>query len=159
LARSSPATPARPAPARRLPRAPRPLGPALRARTGVGSFPRVVSPSGSARSRARGVPEAGHRLVDQIADFLRALPALPVPRGDSPDAIRALLPAGSLPEEGRPEGELLDEAARLLFDHSLFNGHPRFWGYVTSSAAPLGALGDLLAAAVNPNLGAFGLSP
>ena len=47
-------------------------------------------------------------------------------------------------------GALLDEAARLLFEHSLFNGHPRFFGYITSSPAPIGALGDLLAAAVNP---------
>ena len=50
---------------------------------------------------------------------------------------------------------LLDEAADLLFGHSLFNGHPRFFGYITSSPAPIGALGDLLAAAVNPNVGAW----
>ena len=37
----------------------------------------------------------------------------------------------------------------LLFDHSLFNGHPRFYGYITSSAAPIGMLAELLAAAVN----------
>jgi glutamate/tyrosine decarboxylase-like PLP-dependent enzyme len=54
---------------------------------------------------------------------------------------------------------LLDEAAQLLIEHSLFNGHARFWGYITSSAAPIGALADLLAAAVNPNVGAFGLAP
>ena len=54
---------------------------------------------------------------------------------------------------------LLDHAASLLFDHSLFNAHPRFWGYVTSSAAPIGALGELLAATVNPNCGAWLLSP
>jgi glutamate/tyrosine decarboxylase-like PLP-dependent enzyme len=47
----------------------------------------------------------------------------------------------------------------LLFDHSLFNGHPRFWGYITSSAAPIGALADLLASAVNANVGAWVLSP
>ncbi len=54
---------------------------------------------------------------------------------------------------------MLNHAAGLLFDHSLFNAHPRFWGYVTSSAAPIGALGELLAAAVNPNCGAWLLSP
>jgi aromatic-L-amino-acid decarboxylase len=32
-------------------------------------------------------------------------------------------------------------------------------GYITSSAAPIGALADLLAAAVNPNVGAQILSP
>ncbi|MGV7223301.1 MAG: pyridoxal phosphate-dependent decarboxylase family protein [Nitrospinales bacterium] len=46
-----------------------------------------------------------------------------------------------------------------MFEHSLFNGHPRFWGYITSSAAPIGALADLLTAAVNPNVGAWLLSP
>ena len=53
----------------------------------------------------------------------------------------------------------MNRAADLLFEHSLFNGHPRFWGYITSSAAPIGALGELLAAAVNPNVGAWLLSP
>jgi glutamate/tyrosine decarboxylase-like PLP-dependent enzyme len=46
-----------------------------------------------------------------------------------------------------------------LFEHSLFNGHPRFFGYITASPAPIGILGDLLAAALNPNCGAWALSP
>ena len=41
----------------------------------------------------------------------------------------------------------------------MFNGHPRFMGYITSSAAPLGSLAELLAATVNPNCGSWGLSP
>jgi glutamate/tyrosine decarboxylase-like PLP-dependent enzyme len=44
-------------------------------------------------------------------------------------------------------------------DHSLLNGHPKFFGYITSSPAPIGALADLLAATVNPNVGANILSP
>jgi glutamate/tyrosine decarboxylase-like PLP-dependent enzyme len=51
------------------------------------------------------------------------------------------------------------EAAELLIAHSLFNGHPRFFGYITSSATPIGALADLLASAVNCNVGAWKLSP
>src|SRR5262249_25623340 len=46
-----------------------------------------------------------------------------------------------------------------LFAHSLFNGHPRFFGYITAAPAPIGILGDFLAAAVNPNVGAWSLSP
>ena len=102
--------------------------------------------------------EAGHRLVDEIAAFLDSLPRRPVTRDEPPGALRALLPA-ELANEGVPPGELLAEAAPLLFDHSLLNGHPMFLGYITSSAAPIGALGDLLAAAVNPNVGAWQLSP
>ena len=48
---------------------------------------------------------------------------------------------------------------RRCFEHSLFNGHPRFFGYITSSPAPIGALGDLLAGAINRNTGPFTLSP
>ena len=47
----------------------------------------------------------------------------------------------------------------LLTAVSLYNGHPKFLGYVTSSPAPVGMLADLLAAAVNPNVGAWTLSP
>jgi hypothetical protein len=52
-----------------------------------------------------------------------------------------------------------DKAAELLFDHSVFNGHSRFMGYITFSAASIGALGDVLAAAINPNVGSSQLAP
>ena len=102
----------------------------------------------------------GHRLVDQIGDFLEALPNRPVTPAESPETVRSLLDAGrKLPEYGADASELVSSAADLLFAHSLFNGHPRFLGYITSSAAPIGALADFLAAAVNPNAGAWKLSP
>lgn len=101
----------------------------------------------------------GHRLVDQIAEFLDGLPQRLVTPADSPQALREMLGSGKLPERGAPAQSLMEEAAGLLFDHSLFNGHPRFWGYITSSAAPIGALADLLAGAINQNVGAFILSP
>ena len=61
--------------------------------------------------------------------------------------------------EGEDPARLVEESAELLLQHSLFNGHPRFFGYITSSAAPIGALGEMLAAAVNPNVGGWPLSP
>ena len=89
-----------------------------------------------------------------------AVPDGPVTRDESPADVRAALGASApLPERGTDARLLLDEARELLFDHSLFNGHPRFFGYITSSPAPIGMLGDLLAAAVNPNVGAWALSP
>jgi glutamate/tyrosine decarboxylase-like PLP-dependent enzyme len=103
--------------------------------------------------------QLGHMLVDQIADFLQSLPQRPVTTADSPQDVRRLIGAGAIPEHGAPAQRLIEETAALLFNHSLFNGHPRFWGYITSSAAPIGALADLLASAVNPNVGAFILSP
>lgn len=103
---------------------------------------------------------AGHQLVDRIADFLDSLGTRRVTPGESPAKVREVLRAERpLPVDGVPASELLDRAADLLFEHSLFNAHPRFWGYVTSSAAPVGALGELLASAVNANCGAWLLSP
>ena len=102
---------------------------------------------------------AGHDLIDAIADFLNSLPDRPVGPGETPAEVRRVLGNASLPEEGTSPHQLLNETANLMFEHSLFNGHPRFWGYITSSAAPIGALADLLAAAVNPNVGGWLLSP
>ena len=102
----------------------------------------------------------GHRLVDQLAEFLESMPRGPVTRNESPSAVRdALDLTGPLPELGTDPGPLLEQTAQLLFDHSLFNGHPRFFGYITAPPAPIGILGDFLAAAVNPNVGAWTLSP
>jgi aromatic-L-amino-acid/L-tryptophan decarboxylase len=98
---------------------------------------------------------AGRQLVERIADFLCTLPDHPVVPNESPGVIREALGTGSVPEEGAEAKDLLDEAADLLFAHSTFNGHPRFWGVITSSAAPIGALGELLAASINPNMGGW----
>ena len=102
---------------------------------------------------------AGHALVDRIADLLASMGDRPVAPSTSPSAIRARLGDGRLPENGADAGTLVDQATTLLFDHSTFNGHPRFFGYITASGAPIGILGDMLAAAVNPNVGSWSLSP
>jgi aromatic-L-amino-acid decarboxylase len=102
----------------------------------------------------------GNQLVDRIAGFLETLAQRPVTPGESPSVVRDALGAKrGLPQQGTDPARLLDRASDLLIDHSLFNAHPRFWGYVTSSAAPIGVLGELLAAAMNPNCGAWLLSP
>src|SRR5262245_9180808 len=104
--------------------------------------------------------EVGHRLVDQLAEFLESLPQRPVTHDESPSAVRAALDLDrALPEQGTPAGALIEKTASLLFDHSLFNGHPRFFGYITAAPAPIGILGDFLAAAVNANVGGFLLAP
>jgi aromatic-L-amino-acid decarboxylase len=102
---------------------------------------------------------AGYKVVDQLANFLELLPLQPITPGESPSDIRKLLGEKSLPGDGVALENLLDETIELLVNHSLFNGHPRFWGYITSSAAPLGAFGDFIAAMINSNVGAWILSP
>jgi len=102
----------------------------------------------------------GHDLVDRVAEHLSSLPSRRVTAAASGDDVRHRLPPGDrLPDDATDPGELLQEVSAQLFEQSLFNGHPRFFGYITSSASPIGILGDLLAAAVNPNVGARTLSP
>ncbi len=102
----------------------------------------------------------GHDLVDRIAEFLASIRERRVTPGETAPEVRAALDAArSLPDDGADAGRLLEHAAHLVFRHSTLNGHPRFFGYITSSAAPIGALADLLASSVNPNLGGWSLAP
>lgn len=102
----------------------------------------------------------GHDLVDSIAGFLASIRERPVTRAESPEEIRAALAANDgLPEEGKDPGALLRDTTNLLMAHSLFNGHPRFYGYISSGAAPIGVLAEFLAAAINANVGAWKLAP
>src|SRR5262245_18893006 len=79
--------------------------------------------------------EIGHQLIDQLADFLGDLPSLPVTPGETPADVRnAIASARPLPETGGDAAAITASAAELLTAHSLFNGHPRFFGYITSSA-------------------------
>ncbi len=101
----------------------------------------------------------GYSLIDAIARFIDTIDEKPVTTGESPSQIEQILGNPSLPENGRAASTLLSETTELLMKHSLLNGHPKFLGYITSSAAPIGALADLLAATINPNVGANILSP
>jgi aromatic-L-amino-acid/L-tryptophan decarboxylase len=106
--------------------------------------------------------ELGHRLVDDVAELLAELrspasrPVVPV---QTIADVQAAVGNDALPEHGSPAGEVLRAATDLLIQRSLLIGHPRFLGYVCGAPAPLGVLGELLAAGVNPNLGGWPLSP
>jgi glutamate/tyrosine decarboxylase-like PLP-dependent enzyme len=102
----------------------------------------------------------GHRLVDDIADLLDSLPTRAITTGLTPAESRKLVGSTNpLPQQGSDPETLLSRATYLLMKDSLYNGHPRFLGYITAAPAPIGMLADLLAAAVNPNVGGWKLSP
>lgn len=101
----------------------------------------------------------GYELIDSISDFFDDISEKPVTTSKSPKELQKVLGSLSLPENGMPAEKLLSKTSKLLFDNSLFNGHPKFFGFITSSAAPIGALADLLASSVNANVGGQILSP
>ena len=101
----------------------------------------------------------GYQLINDISEFIENINERPVTKGLGPKQIINELGTGSLPLNGVPASDLISKTTDLLFNNSLLNGHPKFLGYITSSAAPIGTLADMLAATVNPNVGAHLLSP
>ena len=102
--------------------------------------------------------DIGHQLIDDIANFISSIAEHPVTTSPLPHALQEKLPQ-SMPVKGMDPSVLVRETWELMVNNSLFNGHPRFWGYITSSPTPVGMLGDLIASAINSNCGAFVLSP
>jgi glutamate/tyrosine decarboxylase-like PLP-dependent enzyme len=102
----------------------------------------------------------GHALVERLADHIGSIPGKRVMPAEGPAEIRRALAAeAGLPETGSDAAALLQRTTDLLAEYSTHIGHPRFLGYITSGGTPLGALGDLLAAVINPNVGAWKLAP
>ncbi len=103
--------------------------------------------------------EIGYRLIDTISEFYDSINEKPVTKGETPKQILAILGNPSLPVNGTHVSELFNKTSDLLLNHSLLNGHPKFFGYITSSPTQIGALADMLASVVNANVGANILSP
>jgi aromatic-L-amino-acid decarboxylase len=92
-----------------------------------------------------------HRAVDDGFDWLSSIRDRPVWR-PTPDAIVANL---HQPLPRTPQGA--ERAYRDFLDwvlpYPMGNVHPRFWSWYMGNGTPLGAIGDFLAAIVNPNMG------
>ena len=101
----------------------------------------------------------GYELIDKIAEFINTIDKKTVTTSKSNLEISELIGNSPLPENGSSPDELLARTTDILMENSLLNGHPKFMGYITSSPTPIGALADLLAATINPNVGAQILSP
>ena len=101
----------------------------------------------------------GHELIDQLSQFLASIENLPLTNAETPDQLQEVLGKISLAENGVEAKSLIKDITQTLIEHSLFNGHPGFMGYITSSALPIGALADLIASTINQNVGGWRLSP
>lgn len=92
----------------------------------------------------------GHRAVELAAAHLEGLPAGPVFRRMQ-ESERGIIENSALPNAPLSGEQVLDFVAAHVLPHPMGNGHPRFFGWVNSPPDPLGALMDLLAAAMNPS--------
>ena len=107
----------------------------------------------SARAR-----ELGGELVEIWTELLARMPELPVGREFRADEVRErIVPA--VPGEGMTNAELVAYLRELVFENSIYPGHPGFSAYVSGAGTVPGAGADLIASALNQNLGGFRLSP
>lgn len=98
-----------------------------------------------------GMKALGHRMVDEMMEYLRDVRERPAWKPVATSAKEAL----SRPMPKAPEGA--ERAYRDFVEHVLpypeGNIHPRFWAWVIGTGTPLGALSEMLAATMNPNCG------
>jgi glutamate/tyrosine decarboxylase-like PLP-dependent enzyme len=97
-------------------------------------------------------------IVDIWVELLERMRALPVARPVSAADV-ARETAFPVPEQPLAVAELTDLLRPLVLEHSTLCGHPGFMAYVSGSGTVPGAAADLLAAALNPNVGGWMLSP
>ena len=100
----------------------------------------------------------GHGLIDLIADYLRDMEERPLFTKASPAEIEGLFDE-SVPRRGREAREVIEELKERLLPHCTHVSHPGYFGLITPSPAPMGILGDLLASALNQNVGAWTIGP
>jgi len=93
---------------------------------------------------------AGHEAVEMAAEHLKGIAARPVFQPMSPPERDALL-ARPLPESPLAAGEILRFIRESILPHPMGNGHPRFFGWVNSPPAPIAAIAELLACALDPS--------
>jgi aromatic-L-amino-acid decarboxylase len=98
------------------------------------------------------------RTVQLWNRWLGRLPDLPVSPGVTPAQVRDAL-TRDIPDEPMPEDELFAHLRDMIFDWSVYPGHPRFMAYVSGAGTVPGAAAEFLAAGVNMNAGGFQLSP
>lgn len=100
----------------------------------------------------------GHRLVDQLADYLTRATrgdAMPVLPPTAPDAMRLQWPSKFAEAPTANFGELV---ARVLAGSNHLH-HPRYVGHQVTSPLPVAALCELVAGLLNNGMAVYEMGP
>ena len=97
--------------------------------------------------------EAGHQLIDWIADYRTRVGEFPVMSRVQPGEVRAMLP-GKPPEVSEAFDAILGDLDRIIVPGLSHWQHPNFYGYFPANSALASVLGDYL----STGLGVLGLS-
>ncbi|MSO53500.1 MAG: aspartate aminotransferase family protein, partial [Acidobacteria bacterium] len=97
--------------------------------------------------------QAGHALIDWIADYRATVESRPVMAQSAPGEIKAMLPPAP-PKQGEPFAAIAADIDRVVMPGITHWQHPRFFGYFPSNGTFASLLGDLLSS----GLGVIGLA-
>ena len=100
----------------------------------------------------------GERALELWEELLRELPELPVRREHPVEEVHAALSL-EIPEQPLDDDQIAAHLRTLVMEHSTYTTHPGFFAYVIGSGTVPGAVGDLVAAAMNQNGGGWRVSP
>jgi len=97
--------------------------------------------------------QAGHELIDWIADYRERIPALPVRAQVEPGAVRTALPA-TPPETKESFAQLLSDLDEVIVPGVTQVQHPMHFGWFPSNASLASVLGDVACS----GMGTLGIS-
>ncbi len=102
--------------------------------------------------------KAGHNLIDFITDYLQQSQNKPLFNDVEPSFLNELFnePVPNNPQSLEAIQKILE---KKLLPYCTNVNHPGYMGLITPSPNPAGILGDLLASAINQNLGAYSIGP
>ena len=93
----------------------------------------------------------GHRMVDDMLDYMKAVRERPVWQ-PIPVGVKAQFKE-TVPLDPQPPEEIYEEFLQNVLPYPDGNIHPRYWAWVVGTGTVLGALAELLKAAMNTNAG------
>lgn len=95
--------------------------------------------------------EQGHRMLDDMFDYLAALRERPVWQ-PAPDEVRAAFQS-PLPRQATDLAAVYQDFTGQILPYTIGNAHPGFMGWVQGGGTPVGMLAEMLAAGLNANVG------
>ena len=102
--------------------------------------------------------QLGHRMVDEMLEYLRTVRERPVWR-PLPAEVRQRLSGAPAPRKPTPARDVYEEFKRDVLPYPTGNIHPRFWGWVIGTGTPFAMLADMLASGMNPQVAEFDDAP
>jgi aromatic-L-amino-acid/L-tryptophan decarboxylase len=102
--------------------------------------------------------EAGHQVVDWIGQYFEQIEEHPLFPDVEPRALDRSFDE-PLPQEASSAASVLEEVKTKLLPYCTHVNHPGYMGLITPTPTPMGVIGDLLASALNQNLGAYSIGP